>query len=86
MSRWARTVGLEVRRGMWELQLKKNLNGRFLTILIHGSCSVSPQRSVSLNLDDVQGVEVGDEQVGLSVGCTGGENKHLDRCHNKVAA
>lgn len=64
---------------------KKNLNGLFLTIRIHGSCSVSPQRSVSLNLDDVQGVEVGDEQVGLSVGCTGGENKHLERCQNKVA-
>lgn len=33
---------------------------------------VSPQRSVSLNLDDIQGIEVGDEQVGLSVGCTRG--------------
>lgn len=38
--------------------------------LVQGSRSFSPQRSVSLDLDDVQGVEVGDKQVGLSVGCT----------------
>ncbi len=30
---------------------------------------------MSLNLDDVQGVEVGDEQVRLPVGCTSGEWK-----------
>lgn len=34
---------------------------------------VSPQRNMSLNLNDVQRVKVGDEQVGLSVGCSRGK-------------
>lgn len=37
---------------------------------------------MSLNLDDIQGVEVGDKQVGLSVGCTRDACKvtQLSRC------
>lgn len=38
---------------------------------------VSPQRNVSLDLNDVQRVKVGDEQVGLSVGCSRGKLDQL---------
>lgn len=40
-----------------------------------------PQSSVTLNLNHIQGVEVGDEQVGLSVGW---KTKHGQR-HFKAA-
>lgn len=65
MSRWASTVTLETQAGRWE-NMAVNQN---TSVYFRCKLQVSPQRSVSLNLDDVQGVKVGDKQVGLSVGC-----------------
>lgn len=61
MSRWARTVTLEgnKKKVVWE-EMETYVSVQF----------DSPQRNVSLNLNDVQRVKVGDEQVGLSVGCS----------------
>lgn len=65
MSRWASTAALEAQTGRWEIWLTT----KSILLTVSEAASVSPQRSVTLNLDDVQGIEVGDKEVGLSVGC-----------------
>lgn len=65
MSRWASTAALEAQTGRGETWLTR----KPILLTASEADSVSPQRSVTLNLDDVQRVEVGDKEVWLSVGC-----------------
>lgn len=75
MSRWARTLALVKGRGWRGWIRASHLKLRLLP------GRVSPQGGVALDLDDIQGVEVGDKQVGLPVGCntTGGQQVALQQ-------
>lgn len=64
MSKWASTVGLEM-----STEMQQNDQSEPVFKQTEGGGCVSPQSCMSLNLHNIQGVEVGDKQVGLSIGC-----------------